>query len=273
MVAKNKIAKPHVFIPVFPGTNCEYDSARAFERAGAEAEVIVLNNMDEQGIRDSVDAFTKAISQSQIVMFPGGFSGGDEPDGSGKFIATTFRNEKIKEEMMKLLNERDGLVLGICNGFQALIKLGLVPTGKIVEQTELSPTLARNSIGRHQSRIAYTKVVSNKSPWLRKAVLGGVYSIPISHGEGRFVAKQEWLKKLFENGQVATQYVDVEGNPTMDEDYNINGSYMAIEGITSPDGRVLGKMGHSERRDKNTYLNIYGDKDQKLFVIEPAFYL
>ena len=265
MVAKNKIAKPHVFIPVFPGTNCEYDSARAFERAGAEAEVIVLNNMDEQGIRDSVDAFTKAISQSQIVMFPGGFSGGDEPDGSGKFIATTFRNEKIKEEMMKLLNERDGLVLGICNGFQALIKLGLVPMGEIVEQTELSPTLARNSIGRHQSRMAYTKVVSNKSPWLRKAVLGGVYSIPISHGEGRFVAKDEWLRRLFENGQVATQYVDPDGNPSMDEDYNINGSYMAIEGITSPDGRVLGKMGHSERRDKNTYLNIAGDKDQKIF--------
>ena len=264
-VAKNKVARPKVFIPVFPGTNCEYDSARAFERAGADAEVIVLNNMDAQGIRDSVDAFTKAISQSQIVMFPGGFSGGDEPDGSGKFIATTFRNEKIKDEMMKLLNERDGLVLGICNGFQALIKLGLVPTGEIVEQTEMSPTLARNSIGRHQSRIAYTKVVSNKSPWLRKATLGGVYSIPISHGEGRFVAKEEWLRKLFENGQVATQYVDAEGRPTMDEDYNINGSYMAIEGITSPDGRVLGKMGHSERRDKNTYLNIFGDKDQKIF--------
>ncbi len=265
LVAKNKIAKPKVFIPVFPGTNCEYDSARAFERAGAEAEVIVLNNLDPQGIRDSVDAFVKAISQSQIVMFPGGFSGGDEPDGSGKFIATTFRNEKIKEEIQKLLSERDGLVLGICNGFQALIKLGLVPTGQIVEQTELSPTLTRNSIGRHQSRIAYTKVVSNKSPWLRKAVLGGVYSIPISHGEGRFVAKEEWLRKLFENGQVATQYVDPDGNPTMDEDYNINGSYMAIEGITSPDGRVLGKMGHSERRDKNTYLNIVGDKNQKIF--------
>ncbi len=265
VVAKNKIAKPKVFIPVFPGTNCEYDSARAFERAGAEAEVIVLNNMDAQGIRDSVDAFAKAISQAQIVMFPGGFSGGDEPDGSGKFIATTFRNEKIKDELMKLINERDGLVLGICNGFQALIKLGLVPGGEIVEQTETSPTLARNCIGRHQSRIAYTKVVSNKSPWLRKATLGGIYSIPISHGEGRFVAKDEWLRKLFENGQVATQYVDVDGNPTMDEDYNINGSYMAIEGITSPDGRILGKMGHSERRDRNTYINIYGDKDQKLF--------
>ena len=264
-VCKNKVAKPKVFIPVFPGTNCEYDSARAFERAGAETEVIVLNNMDAQGIRDSVDTFTRAISQAQIVMFPGGFSGGDEPDGSDKFIATTFRNEKIKEEMMKLLNERDGLVLGICNGFQALIKLGLVPTGEIVEQSEMSPTLARNSIGRHQSRIAYTKVVSNKSPWLKKAVLGGVYSIPISHGEGRFVAKDEWLRKLFENGQVATQYVDAEGNLTMDEDYNINGSYMAIEGITSPDGRVLGKMGHSERRDRSTYLNIAGDKDQKIF--------
>ena len=265
VVAKNKVARPRVFIPVFPGTNCEYDSARAFERAGADTEVIVLNNMDAQGIRDSVDAFTRAISQAQIVMFPGGFSGGDEPDGSGKFIATTFRNEKIKEELMKLLSQRDGLALGICNGFQALIKLGLVPNGEIVEQTETSPTLARNSIGRHQSRIAYTKVVSNKSPWLSKATLGGVYSIPISHGEGRFVAKEEWLRRLFENGQVATQYVDAEGRPTMDEDYNINGSYMAIEGITSPDGRVLGKMGHSERRDRNTYLNIYGDKDQKIF--------
>ena len=220
--------------------------------------------MDAEGIRASVDAFTNSIKQAQIVMFPGGFSGGDEPDGSGKFIATTFRNEKIKDEMMKLLNERDGLVLGICNGFQALIKLGLVPHGEIVEQQSDSPTLARNSIGRHQSRMAYTKVVSKKSPWLAQADLGGVYTIPMSHGEGRFVASEEWLKKLFENGQVATQYVDVEGRPTMDEDYNINGSYLAIEGITSPDGRVLGKMGHSERRDTDDYINIFGEKDQRI---------
>ena len=263
-VCKHKVAKPRVFIPVFPGTNCEYDTARAFERAGAETDVVVLNNMDAEGIRASVDAFTNSIKQAQIVMFPGGFSGGDEPDGSGKFIATTFRNEKIKDEMMKLLNERDGLVLGICNGFQALIKLGLVPHGEIVEQQSDSPTLARNSIGRHQSRMAYTKVVSKKSPWLAQAELGGVYTIPMSHGEGRFVASEEWLKKLFENGQVATQYVDVEGRPTMDEDYNINGSYLAIEGITSPDGRVLGKMGHSERRDTDDYINIFGEKDQRI---------
>ena len=263
-VCKHKVAKPRVFIPVFPGTNCEYDTARAFERAGAETDVVVLNNMDAEGIRASVDAFTNSIKQAPIVMFPGGFSGGDEPDGSGKFIATTFRNEKIKDEMMKLLNERDGLVLGICNGFQALIKLGLVPHGEIVEQQSDSPTLARNSIGRHQSRMAYTKVVSKKSPWLAQADLGGVYTIPMSHGEGRFVASEEWLKKLFENGQVATQYVDVEGRPTMDEDYNINGSYLAIEGITSPDGRVLGKMGHSERRDTDDYINIFGEKDQRI---------
>lgn len=271
-VCKNKIARPRVFIPVFPGTNCEYDTARAFERAGAETDVVVLNNMDAEGIRDSVERFRKSVSQAQIVMFPGGFSGGDEPDGSGKFIATTFRNEAIKEELLKLLNERDGLVLGICNGFQAIVKLGLVPEGTIVEQTADSPTLARNSIGRHQSRMVYTKVVSNKSPWLQKAELGGVYVVPMSHGEGRFVANKEWLDKLFANGQVATQYVDIDGNPTMDEDYNINGSYMAIEGITSPDGRVLGKMGHSERRDVNTYLNIYGEKDMKIMESGVAYF-
>ena len=223
---------------------------------------VVLNNMDAEGIRDSVNAFAKEISEAQIVMIPGGFSGGDEPDGSAKFIATTFRNEKIKEELQKLLYERDGLALGICNGFQALIKLGLLPYGEIRPQSENSPTLARNSTGRHQSRIAYTKVVSNKSPWLQKAELGGVYAIPMSHGEGRFVANDEWLKKLFATGQVATQYVDLSGTPTMDEDYNVNGSYMAIEGITSPDGRVLGKMGHSERRAEGDYINIYGDKNQ-----------
>lgn len=264
-VCKNKVAKPKVFIPVFPGTNCEYDSTRAFERAGAEVETIVFKNMTEQNILDSVDAFAKAISQAQIIMFPGGFSAGDEPEGSAKFFATAFRNEKLKDEIMKLLEERDGLALGICNGFQALIKLGLVPYGKITSQKEDSPTLTMNSIGRHQSKMVYTKVVTNKSPWLQKATLGGVYTVPISHGEGRFVASQEWIDKLFANGQVATQYVDVNGNPTMDEDYNVNGSYAAIEGITSPDGRVLGKMAHSERRDDSVAVNIYGDQNQLIF--------
>ena len=263
--AKNKVAKPKVFIPVFPGTNCEYDSAKAFERAGAEVETIVFRNMTAQGIRDSVDAFTKAISQSQIIMFPGGFSAGDEPDGSGKFIATAFRNSKIADEVMKLLQQRDGLALGICNGFQALIKLGLVPYGEIRPQTDDSPTLTINSIGRHQSKMVYTKVATNKSPWLKEADLGGVYTIPISHGEGRFVASKEWCEKLFANGQVATQYVDMNGNPTMDEYYNVNGSYYAIEGITSPDGRVLGKMGHSERTGRAVAVNIYGDQNQKIF--------
>ena len=265
LVAKNKVAKPKVFIPVFPGTNCEYDSLRAFEAAGAEVETIVFKNQNAQDIRDSVDAFSKAISQSQIIMFPGGFSAGDEPDGSGKFIATAFRNAKISEEVMKLLNERDGLALGICNGFQALIKLGLVPYGEIRPQTDDSPTLAMNSIGRHQSKMVYTKVVTNKSPWLKKAELGGVYTVPISHGEGRFVASKEWIEKLFANGQVATQYVDMNGNPTMDEYYNVNGSYYAIEGITSPDGRVLGKMAHSERKGTAVAINIYGEQDQKIF--------
>ena len=263
--SRNKVAKPKVFIPVFPGTNCEYDSAKAFERAGADVQTIVFRNMTAQGIRDSVDSFAKAISDSQIIMFPGGFSAGDEPDGSGKFIATAFRNAKISEEVMKLLNERDGLALGICNGFQALIKLGLVPYGEIRPQTDDSPTLTMNSIGRHQSKMVYTKVVTNKSPWLKKAELGGVYTIPISHGEGRFVASKEWCEKLFANGQVATQYVDMNGNPTMDEYYNVNGSYYAIEGITSPDGRVLGKMGHSERIGQAVAVNVYGDQNQKIF--------
>ncbi len=270
--SKNKVAKPKVFIPVFPGTNCEYDSAKAFERAGAEVQTVVFRNMTAQGIRDSVDAFAKAISDSQIIMFPGGFSAGDEPDGSGKFIATAFRNAKISEEVMKLLNERDGLALGICNGFQALIKLGLVPYGEIRPQSETSPTLTMNSIGRHQSKIAYTKVVTNKSPWLAQAELGGVYSIPISHGEGRFVASKEWCEKLFANGQVATQYVDLNGNPTMNEYYNVNGSYYAIEGITSPDGRVLGKMGHSERIGEAVAVNIYGNQDQKIFESGVAYF-
>ncbi|MBQ4522794.1 MAG: phosphoribosylformylglycinamidine synthase [Lachnospiraceae bacterium] len=264
-ICKNKVAVPKVFIPVFPGTNCEYDSAKAFEAAGAKVETVVFRNMTEAGIRESVDAFANGLKDAQIIMFPGGFSAGDEPDGSGKFIATAFRNEKIKEEVMKLLNERDGLALGICNGFQAIIKLGLVPYGEIVEQKEDSPTLTMNSIGRHQSKMVYTKVVTNKSPWLQKAELGKVYSVPASHGEGRFVANKEWLNRLARNGQIATMYVDAEGNPTMDEAYNINGSYMAIEGITSPDGRVLGKMAHSERRGDMVAVNIYGEQNQGIF--------
>ncbi len=264
-VAKNKVAKPKVFIPVFPGTNCEYDTAKAFELAGAEPIVKVFKNMTAEDIRDSVEIFSKGIKEAQMIMFPGGFSAGDEPDGSGKFIATAFRNAKIKEEVSKLLNERDGLVLGICNGFQALIKLGLVPYGEIVEQKADSPTLTINSIGRHVSKMVYTKVVTNKSPWLKNAELGGVYAIPASHGEGRFVANKEWIEKLFENGQVATQYVDLSGNPTMDEDFNVNGSYCAIEGITSPDGRVLGKMAHSERIGDSVAINITGNQDQKIF--------
>lgn len=264
-VCRHKVAIPKVFIPIFPGTNCEYDSARAFERAGASVETLVFKNMTEQNILDSVDAFADAMRQSQIVMFPGGFSAGDEPEGSAKFFATAFRNAKLKEEIQKLLEERDGLVLGICNGFQALIKLGLVPYGAVTSQKEDSPTLTMNSIGRHQSKMVYTKVVTNKSPWLSKAVLGGVYTVPISHGEGRFVANQEWIDRLFANGQVATQYVDLDGTPTMDEDYNVNGSYAAIEGITSPDGRILGKMAHSERRDDAVAINIYGDQNQLIF--------
>lgn len=265
VIAKNKIAKPNVFIPVFPGTNCEYDTLRAFEAAGANVETTVFMNLTESNIRDSIDAFVKGIEKAQILMFPGGFSAGDEPDGSGKFIATAFRNEKIKEAVDRLLKERDGLALGICNGFQALIKLGLVPYGEITPQKADSPTLAMNSIGRHISKSVYTKVVSNKSPWLQKAELGGVYAIPASHGEGRFVASDEWIQKLIANGQVATQYVDVQGNPTMDEDYNPNGSYYAIEGITSPDGRVLGKMAHSERRGDSVAINITGNQNQMIF--------
>ncbi|SOC14091.1 phosphoribosylformylglycinamidine synthase [Pseudobutyrivibrio ruminis] len=264
-ISKNKIAKPRVFIPVFPGTNCEYDSARAFEKAGAITNVKVFKNQNAEDIRESVDEFTRAIAQSQIVMFPGGFSAGDEPEGSAKFFATAFRNAKMKEAITNLLENRDGLMLGICNGFQALIKLGLVPYGEIHTQSADSPTLTYNTIGRHISKIAYTKVVSNKSPWLAGAQLGETYCSPASHGEGRFVASEEWIKKLFENGQVATQYVDENGNPTMDEEWNINGSYYAIEGITSPDGRVFGKMAHAERRGSGVALNIYGNQDMKIF--------
>ena len=264
-VCRHKVARPKVFIPVFPGTNCEYDSTKAFERAGADVVTKVFKNLSGNDIRESVDAFEKAISDAQIIMFPGGFSAGDEPDGSAKFFATAFQNEKIKEAVMKLLNERDGLALGICNGFQALIKLGLVPGGEIIGQNPDAPTLTFNTINRHISKMVYTKVVSNKSPWLAGAELGGVYVNPASHGEGRFVAPKEWIDRLFANGQVATQYVDPEGNASMDEEWNVNGSYAAIEGITSPDGRVLGKMAHSERRDTAVAMNIYGEQDLKIF--------
>ena len=264
-VCKHKVAKPRVFIPVFPGTNCEYDSTRAFERAGAEVDVKVFKNLSAEDIRDSVEIFEKSIDQAQMIMFPGGFSAGDEPDGSAKFFATAFQNAKIKEAVMKLLNERDGLALGICNGFQALIKLGLVPYGEICGQKEDSPTLTYNTIGRHISKMVYTKVVSNKSPWLQKATLGGVYCNPASHGEGRFVANDEWLAKLLANGQVATQYVNPNGELDQSEESNINGSTYNIEGITSPDGRVLGKMAHSERRDNGVAVNIYGQQDIQIF--------
>ena len=265
VICGHKIAQPTVFIPVFPGTNCEYDSAKAFERAGAKVITKVFRNMDAADIVDSVNTFEKEIAKSQIIMFPGGFSAGDEPDGSAKFFATAFQNAKLKEAVEKLLNERDGLVLGICNGFQTLVKLGLVPYGEVVGQTPDSPTLTYNTIGRHISKMVYTKVVTNKSPWLQGAELGGVYTNPASHGEGRFVASEEWLDKLFANGQVATQYCDLDGNVSMDEEWNVNGSYRAIEGITSPDGRVLGKMAHSERRADSVAINIYGEQDMKIF--------
>ena len=271
-ICKHKVAKPTVFIPVFPGTNCEYDSGKAFERAGAEVITKVFRNLTAEDIRASVEEFEKAINSAQIIMFPGGFSAGDEPDGSAKFFATAFQNEKIKEAVMKLLQERDGLALGICNGFQALIKLGLLPFGEITGQTEDSPTLTFNTINRHISKMVYTKVVSNKSPWLRGAKLGATYVTPASHGEGRFVAKKEWLDRLFANGQVATQYADINGAVSMDEEWNVNGSYMAIEGITSPDGRCFGKMAHVERRDAAVAMNIYGEQDLKIFESGVAYF-
>ncbi len=271
-ICEHKIGQPTVFIPVFPGTNCEYDSARAFERAGAKTIVKVFKNLDAEDIRSSVAEFEKAIEKSQIIMFPGGFSAGDEPDGSAKFFATAFQNAKLKEAVEKLLRQRDGLALGICNGFQTLIKLGLVPYGEIAGQKEDSPTLTYNTIGRHISKMVYTKVVTNKSPWLAGATLGGVYVNPASHGEGRFVASKEWLEKLFANGQVATQYCDLSGNVSMDEEWNVNGSYCAIEGITSPDGRVLGKMAHSERRGDKVAMNIYGEQDLQIFESGVAYF-
>ena len=260
-----KTAKPRVFIPVFPGTNCEYDSARAFERAGAEPEILVVKNLTSSDIEETIEAMEKAIRRAQIIMLPGGFSGGDEPDGSGKFIATTFRNPKIAEAVTDLLQHRDGLMLGICNGFQALIKLGLVPYGEIRKPSANAPTLTFNTLGRHVSRMVYTRVTSVKSPWFAGVNAGDVFAVPVSHGEGRFVAEDETLRKLMENGQIATQYVTPDGKPDGSIVWNPNGSVCAVEGITSPDGRILGKMGHSERMGSNLYKNVPGEKDQKIF--------
>ena len=264
-VATEKFAKPRVFIPVFPGTNCEYDTARAFENAGAVADVFVVRNLTGDDVVYSMKEMQKRINNSQIVMIPGGFSGGDEPDGSGKFIATTFRNPRIAEQVNNLLKNRDGLMLGICNGFQALIKLGLVPYGEIRELKANDPTLTFNTIGRHISHMAYTRVTSVKSPWFANVNAGDVFAVPVSHGEGRFMADAETVKQLAKNGQIATQYVDLAGNPSSDIEFNLNGSVCAIEGITSPDGRVLGKMGHSERKGENLYKNVPFAKDQQIF--------
>ena len=260
-----KCAKPRVLIPVFPGTNCEYDSAKVFKRAGAEPEIFVVNNLSSQGIAESVESFAKKIGESQIIFVPGGFSGGDEPDGSGKFITAFFRNGAIKEQVNELLKTRGGLMCGICNGFQALIKLGLVPYGEIIDTDENCPTLTFNTIGRHQSRLVRTRIASNKSPWLANTSVDDIYTVPISHGEGRFLASDELIASLAANGQIATQYVDLDGKPTSDIRFNPNNSCAAIEGITSPDGHVIGKMGHSERIGKGLYKNVYGEYDMKMF--------
>ena len=263
--ANVKVAKPKVLIPVFPGTNCEYDSAKVMLKAGADAEIFVINNLSSDNIKKSVDDFAKKLKTAQMVFVPGGFSGGDEPDGSGKFIMAFFRGEAVMEEVHNLLNNRDGLMCGICNGFQALVKLGLVPYGKIVPADPNAPTLSFNTIARHQSKLVRTRIVSNKSPWLANTKVGDVYTVPISHGEGRFIADEKTIKDLAKNGQIATQYVDLDGNATDDIRYNPNGSCFAIEGITSPDGRVLGKMGHSERIGNGLYKNVYGEFDMKMF--------
>ncbi|MBO5410200.1 MAG: phosphoribosylformylglycinamidine synthase subunit PurQ, partial [Clostridia bacterium] len=260
-----RVAKPKVLIPVFPGTNCEYDSAKYTERAGAEAEIFVINNLSASSIAKSVEDFAAKINESQIIFIPGGFSGGDEPDGSGKFITAFFRNAEVKDAVTELLEKRDGLMLGICNGFQALIKLGLVPYGKIIDTDDTCPTLTYNTISRHQSKLVRTKLVSNNSPWLSKAKQGEVYTVPISHGEGRFIADEALIRDLAAKGQIITQYVDFDGNPTNDVAFNPNNSDFAIEGIVSPDGRVLGKMGHSERTASGLYKNVPGEFDLKLF--------
>ena len=262
----SKFAKPRVLIPVFPGTNCEYDSAKAVRDAGAEPEIFVVNNRTQSAVTESVNAFAEKIGKSQIVFIPGGFSGGDEPDGSGKFITAFFRNAAVKEKVTELLEKRDGLMLGICNGFQALIKLGLVPYGKIIDTNEACPTLTFNKIGRHQSKIVRTRIASNKSPWLAETEVGEIYSVPVSHGEGRFLADEALIRSLAANGQIATQYVDENGSATSDVRFNPNGSAFAIEGITSPDGRVFGKMGHSERYAPDLYRNVPGNYDIKLFL-------
>ena len=260
-----KCAKPRVLIPVFPGTNCEYDSAKAVRDAGAEPEIFVINNLTAEGVKRSADIFADKIKASQAIFVPGGFSGGDEPDGSGKFITAFFRGAKVKAAVTELLDSRDGLMCGICNGFQALIKLGLLPYGKIIDTDENCPTLTFNNIARHQSKIVRTRIASNMSPWLRDTSVGDVYCVPISHGEGKFLVNDEVIAKLIEGGQIATQYVDLDGRATYDIDYNPNGSSLAIEGITSPDGRVFGKMGHSERIGEGLYRNVYGDYDIKMF--------
>ena len=260
-----KCAKPHVLIPVFPGTNCEYDSAKAVRDAGADPEIFVINNLTADGVKRSADAFAKKIAASQAIFVPGGFSGGDEPDGSGKFITAFFRGADVKAAVTDLLDRRDGLMCGICNGFQALIKLGLLPYGKIIDTDENCPTLTFNNIARHQSKIVRTRIASNMSPWLADCNVGDIYNVPISHGEGKFLANDEVIAELIANGQVATQYVDLDGYATYNIDYNPNGSACAIEGITSPDGRVFGKMGHSERIASGLYKNVYGDYDIKMF--------
>ena len=262
-----KVAKPKVVIPVFPGTNCEYDTARAFERAGAEAEIFVLRNINSDVLTQSIKEFAEKINSSQILMIPGGFSGGDEPDGSGKFITAVLRNPMVKEAVTNLLENRDGLMLGICNGFQALVKSGLLPYGKIMDTMDTdSPTLTFNAIGRHQSQMVQTRISSVKSPWFANVNTGDIHTVPISHGEGRFTAPEALIRKMVENGQIATQYVDEKGNPTMDIVFNPNASDFAIEGITSPDGRILGKMAHSERIGNGVAINVPGEQDQKIFL-------
>ena len=270
--ASIKSAQPRVLIPVFPGTNCEYDTARVFERAGARPQTFIVRNLSAAAMEDSITTFAAMVRQAQIIMIPGGFSGGDEPEGSGKFITAFFRNPRIKDAVHDLLKNRDGLMLGICNGFQALVKLGLVPFGEIMDMTDVSPTLTFNTIARHQSMLVRTRIASNKSPWLYGTEVDDVHTVAISHGEGRFVAPPELLADMAKNGQIATQYVDMDGNPTMDIHFNPNTSMMAIEGITSPDGRVLGKMGHSERIGQNLYRNVPGEKDQKIFESGVAYF-
>ena len=260
-----KVAQPKVLIPVFPGTNCEFDTAKVMRDAGADAEIIVINNLSADGIAKSVDSFAEKIKSAQMIFIPGGFSGGDEPDGSGKFITAFFRNAAIKDGVTDLLENRDGLMCGICNGFQALIKLGLVPYGKIIDTDENCPTLTFNTIARHQSRMVRTRISSNKSPWLAGTKVGDIYNVPISHGEGRFLASEELIRELAANGQIATQYVDLNGNVTDDVHFNPNNSMSAIEGITSPDGRVFGKMAHSERIGYGLYKNVYGEYDMQMF--------